>query len=379
MNVFTVRAYFSKPCTMIDLEDTYSGILDTWSYFKFPIKYGGESRLEVCINPGWSKVCMFVSSGYYFPNETEHEWSLGYYGENDIKKENRLYDCECILDNDPFDELLRRDFVRKPDFRELCESKKEKKEKQTDRLAEEELRLCIDTDRFQHLSDVCYIGVKNLTSSPLSFCISSSEIPYISLLPHNHQNIIHLLQHKYSHISPKHLSYLDRISNSLTGHSEFIYGEVEFIHLAALLQTCLLKDGEVFWDLGSGVGKCIVEVGLMYPRVTVWGVEKLKSLYRVSKEIIENLERERNMSNVHVVEGDLRDVDWTNGDVVFISDLTFPVDLMSFIERKIKLMKVGARVVTLRSLMPWDYIKEVKCLRVKMSWGRSEVFIYEKI
>jgi hypothetical protein len=379
MNVFTIRAYFSKRCSVTDLEDTYTANIDKWHYFKFPIKYAGNSRVEVILSPGWNVLSMFLSPKYHYPNVEEHTWSLGYYNTHDLKEESRLYDSDSKLDIDPFDVYLPRSFVRKPNYMEYSEFKRAKKKKILNRFPEGELRLCIDTDFFFPSSKYLFIGVRNLTSSSVSFNISIREVTYTDLLPVQFQSIIPILEYQYFDISGKDLSYQERVDNHLTGASELIYGDINFEHFAALIDSLKPRPGEVFWDLGSGIGKCIATVGCMYPELEVWGVEKLSSLYKLSKEVIHNLENDRNAKNMHVIDGDFRDLYWTNADIVFISDLTFGLDMCRDIENKVRELKRGARVITLKSLNDAGYLKEIRFMRVKMSWGRAGVFIYEKI
>lgn len=364
---------------MTDLEDTYTGTINKWNYFKFPIKYAGNSRVEVIVNPGWNVLSMFLSPSYYYPNVEEHTWSLGYYSDQDLKEESRLYDSDSKLENDPFDVYLPRSFVRKPNYMEYSEFKRLKKDKIPNRFPEGELRLCIDTDFFSPSSKYLFIGLRNLTSSSVSFTISIREVTYTDLLPAPFQSIIPILEYEYFDISGKDLSYQERVDKQITGASEFIYGEIDFEHFAALIDSLKPRPGEIFLDLGSGIGKCIATVGCMYPELEVWGVEKLNSLYKVSKEVIHNLESKRNVKNINLIEGDLRNTEWTHADIIFISDLTFGLDMYRNIENKVRELKRGARVITLKSLNDTGYLKEIRFMRVKMSWGRAGVFIYEKI
>lgn len=61
------------------------------------------------------------------------------------------------------------------------------------------------------------------------------------------------------------ISHSERKRMGVTQQSEFTYGEVEFIHMQAVFELCDIKQGEVFWDLGCGAGKCMLAAALLFP------------------------------------------------------------------------------------------------------------------
>lgn len=75
-----------------------------------------------------------------------------------------------------------------------------------------------------------------------------------------------------------------RTQHNLEGHTNFTYGEVEFLHFYSIVEYVKPKQGEVFWDLGCGTGKPVVICGLCFPQLKrVKGVEIFKNLAELGK------------------------------------------------------------------------------------------------
>ena len=75
VNRFRIR-YCQTPAEPVsELPEEYQTTVETWEYFKFPILYPGESRIEITALPTHGKVALFVSPSIYYPTEREHQWS----------------------------------------------------------------------------------------------------------------------------------------------------------------------------------------------------------------------------------------------------------------------------------------------------------------
>jgi hypothetical protein len=76
LNTFNVRLEMVHAAAMIDLPDRFEHTVDTWDYYKFPVLYPGDSRLEVVVTPSSGHLALFASPFLYYPNEQEHHWSV---------------------------------------------------------------------------------------------------------------------------------------------------------------------------------------------------------------------------------------------------------------------------------------------------------------
>lgn len=71
---------------------------------------------------------------------------------------------------------------------------------------------------------------------------------------------------------------------SLVQTPSLTYGEIDFCSFATILELVQPQIGEVFFDLGHGVGKSAIATALLYGHVIklIVGVEIIKELYEVS-------------------------------------------------------------------------------------------------
>ena len=356
------------------LLDSHKSTLSNWQYFKFPINFAGESRLEVTVRPGLGHIELYASSSLFFPNEEEHTWSSGVYVP-DPQSDSEDPTRENQFDPDPYDQVLKRCFTRKPTGRELI--KLSKVEHPTD----EDLRFCIDTDDWKYSNQTCYIGLKNLTSQSVEFTISKREVLEEELLIGHIYEKYEIFKTLFAKVEGSSISQNERKRMNCTGKSEFTYGEVDFVHIAPIFELCKPKDGEVFWDLGCGAGKCMVAMALLYPNMAkIAGVEFLDLLY----ESCENTANQfRNIvkdgPGIEVYHGDMLKTDWSDADILFSSSICFPNELIEGILEKSHSLKKGARFITLKNF-PMNSIFEVKySTRVKMTWGKTGVYVLEKV
>lgn len=103
-----------------------------------------------------------------------------------------------------------------------------------------------------------------------------------------------------------------------------------------ILKLAGLKKGEVFWELGSGDGRVVLEATKM--GAISYGVEQ--SLIRV----LWSRWKARNLKNAHFIHGDIFKQNFSSTDVVFIFLLPRSVEKLEFILKKT--LKKGARVIT---------------------------------
>ncbi|OGK16347.1 hypothetical protein A2690_01170 [Candidatus Roizmanbacteria bacterium RIFCSPHIGHO2_01_FULL_39_12b] len=165
----------------------------------------------------------------------------------------------------------------------------------------------------------------------------------------------------------------------------FTYGEIDFMSFATIFSLANVKAGEIFYDLGCGVGKPVIAGALLKPFGKCIGVELLPGLYKRACEIKQRFDKEfkptieGHRADISFINKDLLDVDISSGDVFYLAATCFNDNLIEAITKKTKDVKVGSRFMMLskqihdRSLfLQWASVK-------KMGWGDEILYIYKKI
>jgi hypothetical protein len=365
LNTFAVKAEYALALPQTLLEDTYTGLLEAWSYFKFSVLHSGDSRLEIRVDLGQGQVALFVSNSLLYPDEDNHSYSAGYCEQSGEPM------GEYINDIDPFADLMPRNYSRKPPAKDA-----DKYRHSPPPLKEGPLVLCVDTDEWRYSGTEGYLAVKNLTASALQFTVSYREVLEQDLMQAEHAALYSQFKELFEDVEGSSISQTERKRMQLSGKSEFTYGEIDFMHMIPVFALVNPQPGEVFWDLGCGAGKCMAAMALLYPELkSVNGVEFLPGLHSLCVGSLEKLCRE----GTNVLLGDMLEVDWSDADIIFTSSICFPEELIEGILEKAKQLKVGTRIITLKSLPPNDAFVQAYSLRVKMTWGKTGVYVLEKV
>lgn len=158
------------------------------------------------------------------------------------------------------------------------------------------------------------------------------------------------------------------------------YGEITYKGADELLRTLDLKPTDVFYDLGSGVGKLVVQAILTTPIKKAVGVELSPTRHEHAVSIKKELatrdllkDKELEFVNQNVSQAALSDA-----TVIFMCSTCFSDELMKSLTDKFSKLKKGVRVITLRKLPEPNKFKLIKQLHLPMSWSNSSiVYIYQ--
>lgn len=351
---------------LLDSQVSIQTSLEEWAYFKIRVNHAGASRLLVQTTPNSGPVAVFLSPDRPYPSEKEHLYSMGYYeGRSPVYRPAEDCDPHTLYELDPFDAAYPRDYVEK---------QKEPRERlESGSLG---LRICADTDRWIAYSRVCHIGVLNLGKRPVDLEISGGEIRELDLLEPLERSQSLLVGSLYEQYDLVDISYAERLRKDIAGCHEFTYGEVDFIHFRSLLPYCDLQPGQQFWDLGSGAGKCLLTLALSYPALQrVVGVELLEDLCQLSREVVSRAASPA-MAPIHIIQGDLFEVDWTLADCLYCANLCFPQELVERQTDLFERLRAGAKILSLVKLPSRSFLQLAHSFKVKMTWGKAEIFLY---
>jgi hypothetical protein len=203
------------------------------------------------------------------------------------------------------------------------------------------------------------------------------------------------LYEEYTFATAKDASLTDdlrRRASTDTGdhHSEdsLVYGEIDLRGFCDLLMNDIPHDSsDIFYDLGSGSGKAVFAARFVGDFRQCFGIELLSNLHDMASSVASLYKFLYQNKLIHqdikFVCSDLLDYDgwWKDGTVVYVPNLLFDDNLKDQIAEKAVRMKTGVYLICLKKFnntafnAVFDLIKERP---VAMSWGESNVYIYQR-
>jgi len=154
-----------------------------------------------------------------------------------------------------------------------------------------------------------------------------------------------------------------------------VSGEIHFPAFASLLGDLNLPAQFCFLDCGSGRGKAVVAVALLFPKAQLCGLEIRPHLVSISQ----NLDLRHDVkSRIRFLETNFFDVNWSEADVIFINATGFEGELVKRVEKKLEHeARKTARIVVLSIPLRISGFGELlPPRRYRMSWGNATVYTY---
>lgn len=343
---------------MEDLVLEASGTL----YFHYNLQTPSNNLLlRIVATPGKTGIALFVSNDTLYPSKENCTWSS-----HEARRRKFQYN---EVEFNPF-------FLSKDNEVEYSVDVEERKEE-----SGETVRILLDGCNWKHKDKVCYIAMQNLSNEEIKATLEVTESVETKLVSKTMLKKVEKFGELFGSVSGGLISQTERSTKKLTG-PEFIYGEVEVLHFVALLRLASKEVGQVFWDLGCGTGKAMVAAAMSENGFRqICGVELLEGLHKVASKAIEKLceDEEYKDKNFKLFKGDMREADWTNADIIYASSICFPANLIKALAEKGRRLKKGTKILTLKKWPLPEVYRVLHNLSVKMTWGRTGVYIMERV
>ncbi len=159
------------------------------------------------------------------------------------------------------------------------------------------------------------------------------------------------------------------------------YGEITTESVGQLLHDLPITAHDVFFDLGSGVGKVCVQVALTTPAHAI-GIELSPSRYQGAQLIKKELIKRKILTNpdkLQFIEQNILNTNLSQATVILMCSTCFSDGLMETLTNKMaQECKNGLRVITLKDLPRHEKFQRIKTYELPMSWSQaSPVYLYE--
>lgn len=181
------------------------------------------------------------------------------------------------------------------------------------------------------------------------------------------------------------------------------YGEVSVESVSSTILPLLkLQADDVFYDLGCGSGKIVLQAVLQTPCAVAKGIELMQNRVQKGADALQRLGAMKlplmEEKNVDIVQGDIckppEVANMRDATVVFINNVCFGPELMLRVMQMLTLMPKLRRVVTLRKFcvrhrpqkcqransLCVDYVHPPEEAEIFVSWAsKTSVYLYERV
>lgn len=177
-------------------------------------------------------------------------------------------------------------------------------------------------------------------------------------------------------------------------YGEILYESVEFLN-----DVLKLTQDDVFYDLGCGVGKYVMQQYLTTPVKKSVGIElsdtRCKCAQKVIKPVVglydvcikaENDLRKKlgkkpvkkaGKKTVEILKQNMLDADLSDATVIFTCSTCFSEELMKQIADKLAGLEEGLRLITLKQLPAHPDFKLIETFTLPMTWSKNTpVYMY---
>ncbi len=164
-----------------------------------------------------------------------------------------------------------------------------------------------------------------------------------------------------------------------------VYGEIKYESLQTIFNDLNINQNDIFYNLGSAIGKPLVQAYLNFPFKKVAGIELSKTRFQNSMKVKEELEK-RNLIDVsrkfELINQDFTESNIDDATVIYTNSACFPDELMKKITQNCSKLKTDLKVITLKILSDYQnygFILE-KEYSLPMSWTENSfypVYVYK--
>lgn len=185
------------------------------------------------------------------------------------------------------------------------------------------------------------------------------------------------------------LSLLNEISTSanssafgntqeITPNVDSTYGEIMEAGVSLILSKLDINEHDVFFDLGSGTGRVVLQF-FLEKNIKSVGIEFIEKRYRMAEESLRQLNEKINASKVHFINADFFTVKWSDATIVFLCNTCFTEEIMDKIMSRLPSCKKLRYVIMLKQLEKKpEWLDVLETFKVPVTWANeTNVTIYK--
>ncbi len=161
--------------------------------------------------------------------------------------------------------------------------------------------------------------------------------------------------------------------------SSSTYGEIMPAATAHLLETLQPGPRDVLYDLGSGVGKFVLQAAMSLKAKKIVGLELAHARNDIANDALSLAKQHKYLltRNVELRCADVLQADLTDATIIYTCSTAFPPAFMKRLATKLATLRKGLVFATLQDFDDERYFDLIEVHRLDMSWARrTPVYIY---
>ena len=167
---------------------------------------------------------------------------------------------------------------------------------------------------------------------------------------------------------------------------ELLYGEIPFTTWQKIVERIKPKDDAVFFDLGSGTGRVVLQSHMIFNFKKSVGIELLDGLHNKALEVEATFDKiikpqiSKHLADKEMLfrKDNILHVDYSEADFLLLSHPFKEEDDFLFLEEKfLRELKPKTKIVALIRYLRNDKFKDLGFGTYNFSWGKSTAYFYE--
>lgn len=166
----------------------------------------------------------------------------------------------------------------------------------------------------------------------------------------------------------------------------FVYGEVLPDSFYEILSTMEPRPGQIFYDMGSGVGKPSFLAYLLFDFKKAIGIELVEPLFAESIKVKKRFDNDYKPvlgdkvagRELTYINGDFLKHDVSDGDIMYLPSTCYSDELMAGLEAQLECLKPHAYIATLSKPLRGAAYHQYKNKLYDFTWGQATIFYHRR-
>lgn len=152
------------------------------------------------------------------------------------------------------------------------------------------------------------------------------------------------------------------------------YGETRWTTFLELLDAVKLQPGDRFIDLGCGAGFLCLLASQGYG-VPTTGVDLIEGFIANANKLV----ADQNLKNLDYRCQDFLTLDLTPYTVFYTTATCFPPELRQRLAERLRPVRSGSKILSVTYPLEGSWLRPVKKIRCRYSWGMDTVYLCERV